>query len=91
MMLWGLAITLTCERECWEPNEWLTLLAGRLRDHADNVQNPASRKTLGADLQRAADAASDLVSTRFAVAELAKRCTDEKTATELKKLISDGA
>ncbi len=40
----------------------LTALAGRLRSHAANLHNPTAKKTLGADLVRAADVVELLAS-----------------------------
>jgi hypothetical protein len=49
--------------------EALNHLAGRLRDAADTIRNPAAKAKLGADLQEAADVASEHARWRFTMKE----------------------
>jgi hypothetical protein len=52
--------------------EALTLLSGRLRTHADDIE-PSDRKDISADIRLAARAAGQLASLRFRIGEIAEQ------------------
>jgi hypothetical protein len=70
------------------PPHALNALAVRLRDHAGAIRNPAARAKLGADLETAADVASEHARWRFQLAELgASLPTGTHARNEILKLL----